>query len=836
MEGPPASESGPIRPPRAKTARFKPARIKTARVKAAGELDSNTRPADRGASRWASELAMRPGKLRTAFQRIGARGFAGHVVDVSDLTRRYVVEILIDGFPAQIVSAHEYDHRLVEEGVGDGCYGFSFFVTAVETLSDSSVVEARIANAATPIGASIRLRDAYEADTDPFGSRGIRWVGGLRFCGWIGETVDSAPKVTAVINGISVAEAYPRSWRHLGSGVDDARAVPAFDIHLPVRFADGRVHSVRFLDGAGGDIPGSPLTFVAFDDGLERTLAQLGQIESERLRGQMFDRLLPNSMPMSQYKSWSERFPPPKPMVVDVAATAAVVFVGDGDAERSLRSLDNQSNADWVAAALPPNRTRGDFDIAQLRTFLEVEASNCDIVIFAICGMELESHAFETLVAAYRDFPQAVAIYGDLAVLGDPAHPWPIALPAFDYERMLEQGYCSYLFATRRIHVEQALTAGASNLYRLFNALVDNPVEARGAILHLPGTLAVLSGIDQDAGSGALAAATAEHLQRRGIAAQVTPRGGATFPAVRVSRSVEAALTSIIIPTRNRVDLLRRCLETIQPAVARALAEIIIVDNDSSDAEMLAFLSSIEGRTATIVRVPGTFNFSKLNNVAMRAAKGDYLCLLNNDIEALDDLWLDEMLGRLAEPDVGAVGATLLWPSGVIQHAGVVLGPNLGVAHAFSDRMQDDAGYADMLTVAHECSAVTAACLLTRKTDYAAVGGMDEIYFPVNFNDVDYCLKLRAFGKRIVLTPHARLLHLESASRGTDERFGGAARLQRELRTLRARWLEALVNDPYYSPLLSLDSIPFSALAWPPRAMSPRPNQVPQAVAVPSGM
>jgi GT2 family glycosyltransferase len=190
----------------------------------------------------------------------------------------------------------------------------------------------------------------------------------------------------------------------------------------------------------------------------------------------------------------------------------------------------------------------------------------------------------------------------------------------------------------------------------------------------------------------------------------------------------------------------------------------------------------------------------------------------------------------MVSPDVGAVGATLLWPSGVIQHAGVVLGSNFGATHAFTDRMQDDPGYAGMLTVAHECSAVTAACLLTRKVDYLAVGGMDEIFFPVNFNDVDYCLKLRAMGKRIVITPHARLLHWESASRGADERPDRAGRMQRELRTLRARWLEALVSDPYYNPNLSLDSIPFSALAWPPRDRSARTNASPQPTKVPSGM
>jgi O-antigen biosynthesis protein len=233
--------------------------------------------------------------------------------------------------------------------------------------------------------------------------------------------------------------------------------------------------------------------------------------------------------------------------------------------------------------------------------------------------------------------------------------------------------------------------------------------------------------------------------------------------------------------------------------------------------------------------VAGHFNFARLNNLAANAASGDYLCLLNNDVQALDDSWLEEMLGRAAPPDVGAVGALLLWPSGVVQHGGVVLGPNFAAAHAFNERMDGDAGYGDLLRVAHECSAVTAACLLTRRRDYVELEGMDEFRFPVNFNDVDYCLKLRAAGKRIVFTPHAKLLHLESASRGTDQQVDRKARFERELNNLRAKWADVLVSDPFYNPMLSLDPIPFSALAWPLRAMAARTAAPPTPVAVPPG-
>jgi GT2 family glycosyltransferase len=208
---------------------------------------------------------------------------------------------------------------------------------------------------------------------------------------------------------------------------------------------------------------------------------------------------------------------------------------------------------------------------------------------------------------------------------------------------------------------------------------------------------------------------------------------------------------------------------------------------------------------------------------------------MNNDIKAIDNTWLAEMLSRMSEPTVGAVGALLLWPSGVIQHGGTILGPNFAAAHAFCERVKDDPGYAELLCAAHECSAVTAACLLTRRRDYLDVGGMDELHFPVNFNDVDYCLKLRARGQRIVITPHAKLYHFESASRGQDKLPDRAARFARELQNLRARWGEYLIADPYYNPILSLDAVPFSALAWPPRPREARTAALPRAIDIPPG-
>jgi GT2 family glycosyltransferase len=287
---------------------------------------------------------------------------------------------------------------------------------------------------------------------------------------------------------------------------------------------------------------------------------------------------------------------------------------------------------------------------------------------------------------------------------------------------------------------------------------------------------------------------------------------------------------TIVIPSRNRRPSLQACIESIRPAVDKAKAKILVVDNDSADPDMLAFLAEIENDVVSVLRVPGGLNFPRLNNYAARAAKSDLLCFLDNDNRALDEDWLGEMLGRIAADDVGAVGALMIWPSRVVRHAGIVLGPSFSAMRSFNDRIEDDPGYGDLLRVAHECSAVTAACLLTRRRDYLKVGGMDEVRFPVNFNDVDYCLKLRALGRRIVFTPHAKLVY-----HGTASDPDRCERFERELQNLRAKWGSVLAADPYYSPVLSLDAIPFSALAWPARTMDARINLPPHASDIPPG-
>jgi GT2 family glycosyltransferase len=760
------------------------------------------------------------------------RMLSGFVTDLSEPSRKFAVELLLDGLPVRLARADEYADELAREDVGDGCYGFSFPLRD-ELVRSGAVVEARIANVGTLIGAPIVFGDWVEARARKDGAGGVRWLGGLRFSGWLdGDAQELA--LAVLVDGELVAQTEACGWSSVGADPETARAVRALAVHLPEKFADGRAHQLAIVRTNGDSLPGSPIAFVAFAGGLAETLARLDALESERLTAEGFDRLVPMSVPFSQYQGWRERFPPPRPAQAPVSR-AAVVMVGAGNVDDTVESLQAQTQDQWVAASLPqagPTK----FDPALAKAYLDRDAADCDFVVFGLAGTILAPLALERIAEAFAQFDKAFAVYGDVDITAADHSIWPLAFPTFDYERLLEQGYCAHFFALRRGVAQQALAAGASDLYRLFNAILDRETGCADRIVHVPGALATLPELDLAVGQRALAAATRAHLEARGIAARVTPATGGILPAVRFSRVIDTVNISIIIPTRNRRKLLAGCIESIKPAVERHAAEIIVVDNDTTDEDTLHYLAAIDGKLARVLRIPGDFNFSRLNNLAVAEAAGDCLCLLNNDIKALDGDWLDEMLARLAGPNVGAVGALLVWPSGVVQHGGVVLGPGFAAAHAFNDRIATDTGYADQLCVAHECSAVTAACLVTRRTDFLSVGGMDELRFPVNFNDVDYCLKLRAAGKRIVFTPHAKLSHLESASRGHDDTPDRRARFARELANLRTKWGTALVNDSFYNPMLSLDPNPFSALAWPPRDMAPRVVARPKPVIAPPGL
>lgn len=259
---------------------------------------------------------------------------------------------------------------------------------------------------------------------------------------------------------------------------------------------------------------------------------------------------------------------------------------------------------------------------------------------------------------------------------------------------------------------------------------------------------------------------------------------------------------TVIIPTRNRADLLRKCLEGLGRTRYPRM-QVIIVDNESDDPEAIAFLAEVSAGGAEVIPVAGPFNFSRLNNVAVRRATGDLLCFLNNDVEMPDPDWLAMLVGQAVKPTIGAVGARLLYPDGTIQHAGVFTGIGGGAAHAHRFLGKDEAGYFERARLPQRVSAVTGACLVVAREKFVEVGGFDEENFPVAFNDVDLCLKLNERGWQSFYEPRATLIHHESKSRGSDSLKANRARFAEELAALKRKWRTDERPDPFHHPHLS---------------------------------
>lgn len=290
-----------------------------------------------------------------------------------------------------------------------------------------------------------------------------------------------------------------------------------------------------------------------------------------------------------------------------------------------------------------------------------------------------------------------------------------------------------------------------------------------------------------------------EHLQRTGEAGYVAVDW--RTHAYWVKREVkEAQKVCIIIPARDGIPLLSRCIDSLMRKTSYQDYEIVIVNNDSETPEARQYFAQTSHR---LLHFPGPFNFSAINNFAVEQTGCPWLLFLNNDVEIIETEWLSAMVEHVQRPEVGAVGARLLYPDDTIQHAGVVLGVGGIAQHAFRGFPAEDPGVCRQLQVTRNYSSVTGACLLTRREVFEEVGGFDEERLPVTFNDVDLCLKMRRAGYLIVYTPFAKLYHHESATRRRSVEA-------RETEVMRERWPDLLERDPYYNPNLSRERADFS--------------------------
>jgi GT2 family glycosyltransferase len=304
--------------------------------------------------------------------------------------------------------------------------------------------------------------------------------------------------------------------------------------------------------------------------------------------------------------------------------------------------------------------------------------------------------------------------------------------------------------------------------------------------------------------------AVSEHFERLNIKAEVT--AGLADNLLRVRRPLAAEpKVSIIIPTRDKVRLLKVCIESLLKRTRYQNYEIIVVDNNSVEPKTLRYFEKIaESANVRVIKYEDRFNFAAINNFAARQVAGELLLFLNNDTEVIAPEWLEAMVEHAQRPEVGAVGARLLYSNRTVQHAGVIVGIGGVAGHAHKNFPNNHPGYFSRAKAIQNLSAVTAACMMVRKDVFESLHGFNEKQLAVAFNDIDFCLRVRRKGLLVVYTPYAELYHHESISRGDDKTSENLPRFQAETNYMLAVWKEVLESDPYYNPNLTLEKENFS--------------------------
>jgi GT2 family glycosyltransferase len=414
----------------------------------------------------------------------------------------------------------------------------------------------------------------------------------------------------------------------------------------------------------------------------------------------------------------------------------------------------------------------------------------------------------------------------------------PALKPDFNYRLLLSNNYICHLLMVRRDTLQRVgmldYRYDGSQDYDLVLRLSEKVDHRR--IIHVPeilyhwrktanSTAAAVSSKTYTikAGQSALAA----HLRRRRLPCKVTNLLGATFYQVHWRFSREPKVR-VIIPFKDQAQMTQRCVDSLLSTTAYGNYEVVLVDNWSTSAEVEALRrSTLAADRVRVLRVEEPFNYSRLNNLAVRDTDAEFVVLMNNDVLHTDPHWLRAMINEaLADAQVAIVGCKLLYPNGTVQHAGVILGMWGVAGHMNAGLAGESPGYCGRAAIAQELSAVTGACMLIRAPVYRELGGLDESDLTVAFNDIDFCLKAASAGYKIVWTPHVVAEHHESLSRGEDTGRAKEARFFLECQVMSSRWGELLKRDPHYSRHFDLDRQPFFDLRDPACEPPPVSGQV----------
>lgn len=430
-------------------------------------------------------------------------------------------------------------------------------------------------------------------------------------------------------------------------------------------------------------------------------------------------------------------------------------------------------------------------------------------------GDTLRPHSLAWMVAQLASEPTAVACYSDedvIAANGERTQPW--FKPAFDPLLLLQTPYTDHLLLVARDRFDDDLDP-AEHDHR-WEAMLRLAASAQqGAVVHVPAVLYHRRTRPDPTRDTAVAARA---LARQGLVGHlVHPPGRSSWAlSLRVPSPPEV---TIVVPTRDRPELLAACLETLE-RTAYPRYEVVVIDNGSVEADTRALLADVARRPRhRVLSYPEPFHFGAMHNWAIAQLTSPLVCLVNNDVELREPSWLQEMVGLTSGGKVGAVGALLLYPDGLVQHCGVVLGIRGETGHRYRGVDPAAATAPASLWYASRLAAVTGAVMLLDRDAFTEIGGFDED-FAVSFGDIDLCLSLRTADYEVRYTPLACLVHGESRSRGHDVTPEAKARHGHEVIRFWEKWAAELEDDPAWNPNLSLAD-ESGALAWPPRVVPP---------------
>lgn len=441
-----------------------------------------------------------------------------------------------------------------------------------------------------------------------------------------------------------------------------------------------------------------------------------------------------------------------------------------------------------------------------------------DYIAFLEADAVLSHQALYFVVKGLNDHPNAMLIYSDedrIDAGGNRSLPY--FKPDWNPDLFYAQNYIANLTVynaslLRSIGGFRADRDDCRNYDLLLRCVAK--IGAR-QILHIPKVLyhqrLMPPEMDRADVDAAAIKALADYFADKGV--DVAVAQGKTPQTYKVSWPIPVPepLVTLLIPTRDGHDILSLCIGSILEKTCYKNFEILILDNQSQDPETLAYFETVKNHPkVNVVPYDYPFNFSAINNYGVKHARGEIVGLINNDVEVIAPDWLTEMVSHALRPDIGCVGAKLLYGNDTVQHAGVICGLGGVAGHAHRGYPKDAPGYCNRLQSIQNFSAVTAAALLVRKAVYEAVGGMNETELTVALNDVDFCLRVREAGYRNLWTPYAELYHHESVSRGADDSPQKMTRFNAERKYMQSRWAAVLTNDPCYNPNLTLDREDFS--------------------------